>query len=155
MARPPISSNMDINEVLQYLPHRYPFVMIDKVIDFYQPADPNAIEGRKIKCVKNVTINEPYFPGHFPHRPIMPGVLQIEAMAQCSAIVTHGPDNEGCDVLIVGIQDAKFKKKVVPGDTLVFEVEVIKYRRKLAIIECKGYVDGDLVSHATIKAAVG
>lgn len=157
MSRPPISANMDINAVLQYLPHRYPFVMIDRVVDFYQPEDPNAVAGRRIKCLKNVTINEPFFPGHFPHRPVMPGVMQIEAMAQCCALAcyTEKSDDENVDVLIVGINDARFRKTVLPGDTIIFECEVLKYKTRMAIIDCKGFVDGEIVSQATIKAALG
>ncbi len=150
-----LKKNMDINEVMEILPQRYPFLMIDKVIDLELPADKKQMVGRKIKAVKNVTVNEPYFPGHFPHRPVMPGVMQVEAMAQTAALACYDESNKGRDILIAGINKARFRRPVVPGDVLIFESVVIKYKSKLAVISCKVFVGGDLVSEAEVLAALG
>src|SRR4051812_43644145 len=111
---------MNISEVLKILPHRYPFILIDKIIHMDPEPGPNWA-GRKIKALKNVTINEHFFAGHFPHRPIMPGVLIIEAMAQAAAVLGHRPSKPGqkMDVLIASIDKARFRKPVVPGDQLI------------------------------------
>jgi len=122
-------------EIAKILPHRYPFLLVDKVI---------ALEKMKRAVgVKNVTANEPQFTGHFPERPIMPGVLMVEALAQLAGVVCMQP---GDQVLFAGIDGVKFKKPVVPGDTLVMEVEVLKFREKVGIAKMsgKGYVDGKL-----------
>mmetsp|Transcript_11902 Transcript_11902/g.23090 ORF Transcript_11902/g.23090 Transcript_11902/m.23090 type:complete len:289 (-) Transcript_11902:71-937(-) len=127
-------------EVAQILPHRYPFLLVDKVVAF-EP-------GKRAVGVKNVTANEPQFTGHFPDRPIMPGVLMVEAMAQLGGIVCLQPpvtDGKG-EFFFAGIDGVKFRKKVVPGDTLVMEMELTKFREKFGIAKMTGkaYVDGKL-----------
>lgn len=126
---------VDNIEVSKILPHRYPFLLVDKVIELEKM--------KRATGIKNVTANEPQFTGHFPGRPIMPGVLMVEALAQLAGVVCMEP---GDQVLFAGIDGVKFKKMVVPGDTLVMEVEVLKYRPKYGIAKMTGkaYVDGQL-----------
>lgn len=115
---------MDILEILKFLPHRYPFLLIDRVLE---------ADGKHFKALKNVTINEPHFTGHFPGYPIMPGVLILESMAQASiAVVAKQPGVQpGGLVFLVAVEDARFKKPVVPGDTLVLQGELLTFRRGL------------------------
>mmetsp|Transcript_22460 Transcript_22460/g.40552 ORF Transcript_22460/g.40552 Transcript_22460/m.40552 type:complete len:244 (-) Transcript_22460:103-834(-) len=124
---------VDNIEIAKILPHRYPFLLVDKVIHLEKM--------KRAVGVKNITANEPQFTGHFPDRPIMPGVLMVEALAQLAGVVCMNP---GDQVLFAGIDGVKFKKMVVPGDTLVMEVEVLKFREKIGIAKMsgKGYVDG-------------
>mmetsp|Transcript_16910 Transcript_16910/g.34798 ORF Transcript_16910/g.34798 Transcript_16910/m.34798 type:complete len:213 (+) Transcript_16910:41-679(+) len=129
-----------IEEIEKILPHRYPFALVDKVIS-YNP-------GKSAVGVKSVTLNEPQFTGHFPGRPIMPGVMQVEAMAQLAGIVCLQMEgaNPGDVFFFAGVDGVKWKKPVVPGDTLVMEVEITKWRAKFGIAKAKGkaYVDGEL-----------
>lgn len=120
-------------EIAKILPHRYPFLLVDKVIHLEKM--------KRAVGVKNVTANEPQFTGHFPDRPIMPGVLMVEALAQLAGVVCMKP---GDQVLFAGIDGVKFRRPVVPGDTLVMEVEILKFREKVGIAKIKGvgYVDG-------------
>ena len=115
---------MDIHEILKKLPHRYPFLLVDRVLE----VEP----GKRIKALKNVTINEPFFTGHFPHRPVMPGVLMLEAMAQSAALLSFAGDNSGPDdqsvIYFVGIDGARFKRPVEPGDQLVMDVTLERAR---------------------------
>ena len=142
-------TSMNINEILDHLPHRYPFVLVDKVLSYEI--------GKKIEAVKNVTINEPFFPGHFPGHPIMPGVLIIESMAQtASALVVYGYDGdiEGLSVYLMKVDKAKFRKPVLPGDQL--RMEIIKERNKGEVWQFfgKAFVDDKLVAEASITAMV-
>ncbi len=119
-------SAMDIHEILEYLPHRYPFLLIDRVLE--------VVPGKRITALKNVTINEPFFPGHFPHHPVMPGVLIIEALAQTAAILsfkTMGskPDDKSV-YYFVGIDGARFKRPVTPGDQLILEVSILDHQAR-------------------------
>lgn len=135
---------MDINEVLKILPHRYPFLMVDRIIGF---------EGED-KCtgVKNVTINEPYFPGHFPGHPIMPGVLQLEAMAQVSSVIMlRKPENMGKIGYFMSADNVKWRRPVLPGDTLVIECRIIKMRGSIGQTRCRCLVNGEVVSEAELK----
>lgn len=120
-------SSMDINEILRYLPHRYPFLLVDRVLS----CEP----GRSIVALKNVTMNEPYFQGHFPNYPVMPGVLIIESMAQAAAILTFHSEKARPDdrsvYFFVGIDRARFKRPVVPGDTLQLMVSITRHIRGL------------------------
>lgn len=114
-----MSQQMDINQILQHLPHRYPFLLIDRVLSFEA--------GKEIVALKNVSMNEPFFPGHYPHHPVMPGVLVIEAMAQAAAILSFTGTSEGKPddskvYYFVGIDGARFKRPVVPGDQLIIKV---------------------------------
>ena len=143
-------ADMDINEVLAHLPQRYPVLMIDRVKEI-EP-------GKRILALKNVSANEPYFEGHFPHRPIMPGVLILEAMAQAAGILvfkTRGtkPDDQSL-YYYVGIDSARFKKPVVPGDQLELEVTFERELRSIAKFQCTARVDGKVVAEATILCSV-
>jgi len=141
---------MDIREVLGYLPHRFPFLLIDRV----RECEP----GKRIVAIKNVTVNEPYFQGHFPDRPIMPGVLILEAMAQAAAILgfrtmEKRPDNESM-YYFAGIDNARFKKPVIPGDQLVIEVFFGASRRGIGKFSCTARVEGVLVTEADLLCAL-
>jgi 3-hydroxyacyl-[acyl-carrier-protein] dehydratase len=137
---------LDVNDIMQLLPHRYPFLLVDRIVEI----DP----GKKIVGLKNVTINEPFFPGHFPGHPVMPGVLIIEAMAQTAAILVYNSsdDNKGKITYFVGIDNTKFRKPVVPGDQLRLELEVIGCRRGIYTFAGKAYVDGKLVTESELRA---
>lgn len=134
---------MDIYEILKFLPHRYPFLLIDRILEADQ---------KRFRALKNVTFNEPHFQGHFPGYPIMPGVLLIEAMAQGSvAVVTQQPEfKPGGLVFLVGVEEARFKKPVVPGDTLILEGELLAYRRGLGKVRVEARVEGELRAEATL-----
>ena len=141
---------MDIKEILQYLPHRYPFLLVDRVLEI-EP-------GVRARALKNVTMNEPVFPGHFPHHPVMPGVLIIEAMAQAAALLSFKssgvkPD-ENSVVYFAGIDHARFKRPVVPGDQLIFEVEITQSKRNIYKYKARATVDGDLAAEAELMCAI-
>ncbi|MBT3347177.1 MAG: 3-hydroxyacyl-ACP dehydratase FabZ [Thiotrichales bacterium] len=143
------SNTLDINEVMKHLPHRYPFLLIDKVLDFE--------EGKTLRAVKNVTINEPFFQGHFPHIPVMPGVLIMEALAQATGILsfkTTGklPTDDSL-YYFVGIDKARFRKPVVPGDQLILEVELERRKRDIWKFKGRALVDGKLVASADLMCA--
>jgi len=144
-------TEMDIGEVLAHLPQRFPMLMIDRVKDF----EPN----KRIVAVKNVSANEPYFPGHFPHRPIMPGVLILEAMAQAAGVLVFRsrgtrPDQNSA-YYYVGIDSARFKKPVVPGDQLELEVRIERIVRGIGKFACVARVGGETVAEATILCSIG
>ncbi|RYF62386.1 MAG: 3-hydroxyacyl-ACP dehydratase FabZ [Comamonadaceae bacterium] len=125
-------TKLDINQILKLLPHRYPILLVDRVLELD--------EGKRIKSLKNVTINEPFFTGHFPHRPVMPGVLMLEAMAQTAALLSFAtagvvPDDKTV-YYFAGIDGARFKRPVEPGDQLVMDVELL--RHKAGIYKFKG-----------------
>jgi 3-hydroxyacyl-[acyl-carrier-protein] dehydratase len=136
---------IDIYEIMQLLPHSYPFLLLDRVLE-YEPS-------KRIVGIKNVTINEPFFTGHFPQKPIMPGVLIIEAMAQAGGVLAFKsfPDKKG-SVLFTSIDNARFRKPVIPGDQLKLVVEVIKHLKEIWLFEGKAFVDNDLVAEAKIMA---
>lgn len=138
----------DINAIQKILPHRYPFILVDKIIDFELD--------KRIVGVKNVTVNEPFFMGHFPGQLIMPGVLIIESMAQTGGILLlNGLDNpDGKLVYFMSINNAKFRKPVTAGDQIIVEVEMTNRRSKLCHMQCKAYVDGNLVAEAELSAAI-
>lgn len=140
---------MDIAEISAILPHRYPFLLVDRILEL-EP-------GKKIVGFKNVTINEPFFQGHFPKHPIMPGVLIIESMAQIGGVLafksTKG--NEGQLVFFLGIDRAKFRRPVYPGDQLRIEVEVLQERSPYWKLKGMAYVDGKLAAEAELKAMLG
>ena len=132
---------MDIHKILEYLPHRYPFLMVDRVL--------SCEAGKNIVALKNVTMNEPFFPGHFPHHPVMPGVMIIEALAQAAAILTFSTEGHKADPNIlyyfVGIDNARFKRPVTPGDALHLDVSLTRYMRGLWKFHGKARV-GDVVA---------
>jgi 3-hydroxyacyl-[acyl-carrier-protein] dehydratase len=143
-----MSITLDILQIQAFLPHRYPFLLVDKVIE----CEP----GIRLLGVKNVTYNEPFFQGHFPQKPIMPGVLILEALAQATGLLaseTAGAELEGMIYYLVGIDKAKFKRPVVPGDQLMLEAKFVKSRRNIWAFECRAVVDGDFVASAEIRCA--
>ena len=145
---------MTAQDILKALPHRYPFILIDRVLEIHE-GDGTSRVGRKITAIKNVTLNEPYFMGHFPDAPVMPGVLILETMAQAGALAYFRKTDPPMDVAIVGVRDAKFRKRVVPGDTLKIVVEVMKDRTNMILLKCEVFVDDKLASSAEIMAYVG
>lgn len=137
-------SVLDINEVLRILPHRYPFLMVDRIVDCQSDT--------KCTGMKNVTINEPFFQGHFPGHPIMPGVLQLEAMAQVSSVLMlRKPENTGKIGYFMSADSVKWRKPVLPGDTLFIETEIIKMRGAIGQTRCRCLVNGEVVSEAELK----
>ena len=140
-------TSLNIGEIFKILPHRFPFLMVDRILE---------IKDRKIIGIKNVSVNEPFFQGHFPGEPIMPGVLIIEAMAQVGGIYAIVTQNLPTDLntYFVGIDNAKFRKPVVPGDILRFELELLKQRRGIYFFHAEAYVENDLVAEADLKATL-
>jgi len=141
-------SVLDINAIQKILPHRYPFLLVDKIIDL--------VPRERVIGIKNVTCNEPFFQGHFPGRPIMPGVMILEAMAQVGGILLLNTQDNPQDKLVffTGIDKAKFRKPVLPGDQIRFELEMLSYRQSMCKMAGKAYVAGDLVCEAELMAAV-
>ena len=140
---------VNIEKIVNMIPHRYPMLLIDKVEDL--------ILGESATGIKNVTANENFFTGHFPSKMVMPGVLMIESMAQTCAVLvieTLGKTAEGSLVYFMSVDGAKFRKPVIPGDQLKFHVEKIKNRAKVWKFQCKGYVEDELVSEAVISAMI-
>ena len=140
---------MDIKEILEHLPHRYPFLLVDRVVDFEV--------GKSIHAYKNITFNEPFFTGHFPHHPVMPGVLIIEALAQAAGILSFKtmetkPDNSSV-FYFVGIDNARFKKPVVPGDQLHFYVEIARQMRGIWKYKVEARVDDEVAAQAELMLA--
>jgi len=134
--------NLSTGEILNLLPHRYPFLLVDKILEQ---------EKNKIVGVKNVTINEPFFQGHFPGHPVMPGVLIIEAMAQTGGVLMFSKEeNKGKIPLFAGIDKARFKKPVYPGDQLIIKVEIVKVVRGIGKAKAEAYVDDNLVASAEL-----
>ncbi|HAR96615.1 MAG TPA: 3-hydroxyacyl-[acyl-carrier-protein] dehydratase FabZ [Deltaproteobacteria bacterium] len=138
---------VEITEIMSLLPHRYPFLLIDRVVEL----EPE----KRIVAVKNVTINEPFFMGHFPGKPIMPGVLVVEAMAQAGGVLAFKsfPGMSG-DVFFMGIDKARFRRPVVPGDQLRMVVEVVKHRREIWIFEGNTFVNEQKVAEARLMATL-
>ena len=141
-----VLSTMDINKVLSLLPHRYPFLLIDRVLDFEKNS--------RLLALKNVTYNEPFFNGHFPIRPVMPGVLIVEAMAQATGILAMESDPENMTpttvYLFVGIDKARFRRPVEPGDQLEIEVIQKNIKRGIGVFSCTAKVDGKIAASAEI-----
>ena len=139
---------MDIRGILSSLPHRYPFLLVDRILEM-EP-------GKRIVAIKNVTINEPFFPGHFPGAPVMPGVLIVEAMAQAGAVLLlHDmPDRDGKLVLFTGIDKARFRRNVVPGDQLTLKLEVLNLRSRACKMRGIAEVDGKRAAEAEILSAL-
>lgn len=143
-------NTMDIHRVLEYLPHRYPFLMIDRVL--------SCDAGKNIVALKNVTMNEPFFGGHFPHYPVMPGVLIVEAMAQAAAILTFATENHKPDgnqvYYFAGIDNARFKRPVMPGDALHLDVSLIRHARGLWKFHGEARVDGQTAAEADLLCTI-
>jgi 3-hydroxyacyl-[acyl-carrier-protein] dehydratase len=140
----------DIQKIMNVLPHRYPFIMIDRILEL--------VPGEKVVALKNVTINEPFFQGHFPESPIMPGVLMIEAMGQAGAVLAAEslPEQEqGSLIYFMGMNKVKFRKPVVPGDQIIFEIKFLKQRAKVFKMSGMAFVDEKLVAEAELMASFG
>ncbi len=139
-------TSMNIHEILQHLPHRYPFVLIDRVVSMEV--------GKEITAIKNVTINEPFFPGHFPYHPVMPGVLIVEAMAQAAAILSFKTmgimPTEDSVYYFAGIDSARFKKPVSPGDQIVLNVRIDRILKGIWKYNATAKVDGEVVAEASM-----
>lgn len=145
------ANTIDIEGIMDLLPHRYPFLMIDRVVD-YTISD----EHKTLKAIKNVTFNEPFFQGHFPGKPVLPGVLILEAMAQATGVLAFtmvGKPNPGELYYFAAIDNARFKRPVVPGDQLVIDVEYLKERRGIASFKGVATVDGKVVCYADLMCA--
>ena len=145
-----MGTSYDIQAIMEFLPHRYPFLLVDRIIE--------VIPGDKIFALKNVTINEPFFQGHFPDKPIMPGVLIIEAMAQVGGVLayeTGSPEQRGKLIYFMAMDRVRFRKPVVPGDQIIFEARILKFRSKVAKMSGRALVDNQLVAEAELMASFG
>ncbi|MDP2799158.1 MAG: 3-hydroxyacyl-[acyl-carrier-protein] dehydratase FabZ [Deltaproteobacteria bacterium] len=143
------TNKINIGEILKILPHRYPFLLVDKILEYKS--------GESIKGLKNVTINEPFFQGHFPGQPIMPGVLILEAMAQVGGILAYISNDEEMKnrlFYFIGLDKVRFRKTVVPGDQIVFDLTMLKRKMKMYIMAGRATVDGKLVAEAELMAAM-
>ena len=138
---------VEVNEIMKRIPHRYPFLLVDRVLEL-EP-------GKRGVGIKNVTVNEPFFQGHFPGIPIMPGVLIIEAMAQLGAVIVLGmPENQGKLALFAGIDNVRFRRQVVPGDQLRIEVEITRLRGTIGKGQGKAFVEGEVAAEGEIMFAL-
>ncbi len=138
---------MDVNAIMKILPHRYPFLLVDRIVELEH--------GKRCVGIKNVSINEPFFPGHFPGHPVMPGVLIVEAMAQVAGIMAYLASDEETRKKVsyfMAIDSAKFRKPVMPGDQLQIEITTTMNRRGIWGVDGKAFVDGKLVTEASLKA---
>ena len=140
---------MDIKRIMRHIPHRYPFILVDRILEL--------VPNKKVVGLKNVSMNEPYFQGHFPGTPIMPGVLILEAMAQTSGVLAISSLTESGDsalMYFMGLDQVKFRKMVVPGDQLIMELEVLKQRAKVMKLAGVAKVDGQVVAEAHLMATL-
>ena len=149
-ASPGVTLPVTTAEIERLLPHRYPFLLVDRVVEFEKD--------KRVLAYKNVSCNEPFFTGHFPDRPIMPGVLIIEAMAQAAALLSFKstgvkPDDNSV-VYFAGIDNARFKRPVVPGDQLIFDVEITHAKRNIYKYKARASVDGELAAEAELMCAI-
>ena len=138
----------EIDKIMEFLPHRYPFLMVDRVIE--------ASEGESLSALKNVSVNEPFFQGHFPNQPIMPGVLILEALAQATGLLAFSSkavDYENKIYMLVGIDKARFRGQVVPGDQLILNVKLKRNMRGIGVYECQALVDGRVVAEAEMMCS--
>ena len=139
---------LDINKVMELLPHRYPFLLVDRVLDF-EP-------GQSLSAIKNVSMNEPFFQGHFPHQPIMPGVLILEAMAQATGLLAFsdmGEEHKTKLYMLVGIDKSRFRGQVIPGDQLRLNITLKRSMRGIGLYQCQALVDGEMVAEAEMMCS--
>lgn len=139
---------LDISKVMELLPHRYPFLLVDRVVEIEQ--------GKSLSAIKNVSINEPFFQGHFPNQPIMPGVLILEAMAQATGLLAFsdmGDAHRTKLYMLVGIDKARFRGQVVPGDQLVLNISLKRNMRGIGMYQCQALVDGEVVAEAEMMCS--
>lgn len=142
-------SVMNTTEIMEILPHRYPFLMVDRIIEM-------DVEAGTVTGLKNLTMNEEFFQGHFPGNPVMPGVLQMEAMAQVAGVMLNSRGgNEGRVAYFMSMNKVKFRKMVTPGDQLLMEITPLRIRSRMATVQGKAYVDGAVVSEAELTFAYG
>lgn len=143
-------NGMDIHEILEHLPHRYPILLVDRVLD--------VVPGERIVALKNVSVNEPFFPGHYPHHPVMPGVLIVEALAQAAAILSFktlgGKPDDKSVYYFVGIDGARFKRPVSPGDQLILEVSIQANKRGLWKFAAQAKVEDQVAAEAELMCTV-
>jgi 3-hydroxyacyl-[acyl-carrier-protein] dehydratase len=142
--------SMDIHQILRQLPHRYPILLVDRVLEIEK--------GKKIRALKNISINEPFFTGHFPHRPVMPGVLMLEALAQAAALLAFDtlgvtPDDKTV-YYFAGIDGARFKRPVEPGDQLMLEVELLRMKAGIFKFGARALVDGEVATEAELMCTM-
>ena len=139
---------LTIQEIMDFLPHRYPFLLIDRIVEFER--------GKRVVAIKNVTMNEPFFQGHFPGHPLMPGVLIVEAMAQAGAVLmlSEMEDRHSKLAVFTGIDGAKFRRSVTPGDQIRIEVDVVSFRPRFGKMAGKATVDGKLACEATLTCMI-
>ncbi|RLA10444.1 MAG: 3-hydroxyacyl-[acyl-carrier-protein] dehydratase FabZ [Gammaproteobacteria bacterium] len=138
----------EIDKIMEFLPHRYPFLMVDRVIE--------SSEGESLSALKNVSVNEPFFQGHFPDQPIMPGVLILEALAQATGLLAFSSkvvDYENKIYMLVGIDKARFRGQVIPGDQIILNVRLKRNMRGIGLYECKALVDGRVVAEAEMMCS--
>lgn len=143
-----MTGKLDILQIQEYLPHRYPFLLVDRVLE----CEP----GVRLLGLKNVSFNEPFFQGHFPHQPIFPGVLIMEALAQATALLAAQSDaslGKGMTYYLAGMDNARFKRPVVPGDQLMLEATYIKHKRNIWSFDCRAEVEGELAASVQIMCA--
>ena len=143
-------SIIDINEIKKYIPHRYPFLLVDRIIELEV--------GKRVVGLKNVTVNEPFFPGHFPHSPVMPGVLIIEALAQAAAVLAFKSEgtvpDENSMVYFASVDNVRFKRPVVPGDQLILEAEIVRTIRNIWKFKAIARVEGEVATEAEFMCAI-
>ena len=142
--------SMDIHQILRQLPHRYPILLVDRVLEIEK--------GKKIRALKNISINEPFFTGHFPHRPVMPGVLMLEALAQAAALLAFDtlgvtPDDKTV-YYFAGIDGARFKRPVEPGDQLILEVELLRMKAGIFKFGARALVEGEVATEAELMCTM-
>lgn len=143
-----MSNEVKIDDIMKYLPHRYPLLLVDRVLDY--------VPEKSIRALKNVTVNEPHFTGHFPDFPVMPGVLIVEAMAQVGGILAFmsAPQDQEFLVFFTGIDEVRFRKPVRPGDQLIFELNCLRRRGYIWRFKAEAYVDGELVCEGVLMATL-
>jgi len=145
-----VNNEYDIQKIMSLLPHRYPFLLVDRILEF--------VQNKKVIALKNVTINEPFFQGHFPGAPIMPGVLIIEAMAQAGGVLvvkSMSEEKHGALIYFMSLDKVKFRKPVLPGDQLVLEIKILKQRAKAIKMSGLAFVDKKIIAEAEFIATIG